>query len=356
MSLRDDVRTAQHTEAVARLKRELADSQGQVRGLTTELDKSRRRVQFYERVTEATEAVTIVPWTRVRHPRGLYHATPGLLLSDQHFDEVVDPAQVEGLNAYNREIAELRLKTCLDGTIRVAREFLSGITYDGFFLNLAGDNFSGTIHEEITQTNETPVAFISLLHWSTKLAEFCSSLAEEFGKLHVTGVAGNHGRMTRKPRSKFYAQDNLDWLLYHMLKRDLRTDPRITFTIPTSRDAETAIYNTLIRTTHGDEAKGGDGITGPQVPLAKLDLRKSRRIADTQRRQYDSLQVGHWHRYDPGERRLTNGSLKGIDEYSLGGEFGFEAPKQAFFLTTPEHGISLKAPIFCSAGRKAERW
>ena len=30
-------------------------------------------------------------------------------------------------------------------------------------------------------------------------------------------VAGNHGRTTRKPRSKFYAQYNLDWLAYKMI-------------------------------------------------------------------------------------------------------------------------------------------
>jgi hypothetical protein len=208
----------------------------------------------------------------------------------------------------------------------------------------------------LSQTNETPVSFVSVLHWSTILAGYLVGLADEFGKVHVTGVAGNHGRQTRKPRAKFYAQDNLDWLLYQILQRDVRSDSRITFTIPTSRDAETVIYNTLIRSTHGDEAKGGDGVTGPQVPLAKLDLRKSRRIAETHKRPYDSLQFGHWHHYDGGERRFGNGSLKGYDEYSIGSEFGYEPPKQAFSLITPEHGISLKAPIFCSAGRKAERW
>src|SRR5262245_40499135 len=37
-------------------------------------------------------------------------ATAVLQLSDLHLDEVVDPAQVGGLGAYNREIAEMRLR------------------------------------------------------------------------------------------------------------------------------------------------------------------------------------------------------------------------------------------------------
>lgn len=337
----------------ARLARDLLFARGEARELQAELAKAHQRITLLEHF-EKTAGVKVPPWTRTTKRTGPSHATPGLLLSDLHFDEVVYPAQVEGMNAYNREIATLRLETCFQHTVKLAREFLTGLKYDGFALQLGGDCFSGEIHEELSETNEDTL-FGSLLFWIEKLHAFIEGLAEEFGHVHVTGVAGNHGRMTRKPRAKFYARDNLDWFLYKLLSREFRGDTRITWNIPESRDAETLLYRTLIRMTHGDQAKGGSGISGKRAPLALLEHRKAKR-AMQMRQPFDVLMYGHFHEYDPGERMLGNGSLKGIDEYSLGGEFGAEEPKQAFFLVTPEHGISLKAPIYCSAGRKREQW
>jgi predicted phosphodiesterase len=338
----------------ARLERDLAVARERVKDLTDAVAKAQRRIALLEHFGKFAD-VEVPPWSRGKRRTGLYHATPCLLLSDLHFDEVVEPRQVEGLNAYNREIAVLRLKHCFERTVYFARDFLAGVKYDGFTLFLGGDIFSGDIHEELSETNEDTL-FGSLLFWIEKLAQMLAGLAAEFGRVHVVGVAGNHGRMTRKPRAKYYARDNLDWLLYMLLARELRDDSRFTWNIPESRDADTVIYQTRIRLTHGDEARGGSGISGKQTPLALLDHRKTRRITQARQEPYHVLLYGHWHEFDPGERRLGNGSLKGIDEYSLGGEFGFEAPKQAFFLLTPEHGVSLKAPIFCAAKRKAEHW
>jgi hypothetical protein len=76
------------------------------------------------------------------------------MLSDTHFDEVVNPDEMEGLNAYNREIAMMRLEKWTQNVIKMARHYLSGVNYDGVVLILGGDIFSGDIHEELALTNE----------------------------------------------------------------------------------------------------------------------------------------------------------------------------------------------------------
>jgi hypothetical protein len=51
----------------------------------------------------------------------------------------------------------------------------------------------------------------------------------------------------------------------------------------------------------------------------------------------------------------VNGSLKGYDEYAYVSNFGFETPRQAFWVTTPEHGPSFHTAIEVM-NRKAEGW
>jgi hypothetical protein len=55
--------------------------------------------------------------------------------------------------------------------------------------------------------------------------------------------------------------------------------------------------------------------------------------------------MGHWHQCLHLGRVIVNGSLVGYNEYAYQGNFPFEAPKQALWLTHPEHGITFSMPI-----------
>lgn len=70
---------------------------------------------------------------------------------------------------------------------------------------------------------------------------------------------------------------------------------------------------------------------------------------------YDHLVIGHWHRLSWLGNVICNGTSKGLDEYAAIEGFGFEVPQQAMWLTTPERGITMQAPVFV-ADRKAEGW
>ena len=60
---------------------------------------------------------------------------------------------------------------------------------------------------------------------------------------------------------------------------------------------------------------------------------------------YDVLVMGHFHQLIFDQAIIVNGSLKGYDDYAIGKHFGFQPPQQAFWLTDPDHGITLRAPI-----------
>jgi hypothetical protein len=354
VSLLDDARA----EDGRRPERQLEDLRRQLSSAKAERDEAEAA---YERAARELQLMLKLDgqksappaWTVKAPKAGKHHGTPWLLLSDLHLDEVVNPAEVGGVNAFNRKIAELRLRATFANAVTVTRDYWTGITYDGIVVPLAGDLYSGDIHEELSQTNEDTILG-SILHWTDHLAAGLLLLAEEFGKVHVPVVVGNHSRRTRKPRAKFRARDNFDWFTGHLLARMLAGDKRITFDVSDAADAFVQSYGQRVCITHGDQATGGSGIGGIWPPLMRLDARKRARQAAIAQ-PYDLLIMGHWHTLTWGPSFIVNGSLKGLDEYAAINNFGFEPPQQALWLMTPEHGRTWQAPVFCQ-DRKAEGW
>lgn len=320
--------------------------------VTSERDKIRTQLSVIEQL-EAHRVESAPMWLTPKSPAKGHRATLNLFLTDTHFDEEVDPAQIDGMNAYNREIAEQRLERFFLGAVKLARHYLAGVKYDGVCLMLGGDIFSGNIHEELSRTNADTL-FGSLLHWLPHLRAGIELLAREFEKVHVAGVPGNHGRMTRKPIAKSRAADNLDWLLYRLLERELAGDSRITWQVPTSADVLVKVHEVRYLLTHGDQFRGGSGIAGALSPMMIGHARKTRR-QQAAGKPYDYMVLGHWHttRFIPGI--IAGGTLKGPDEYSYLSNFEPERAQQSLWLTTPERGITFRAEIDVQ-DRKREKW
>lgn len=332
--------------------RTLANSLKKVAG---ERDRLTDKLGFVEQL----ETGDIVPpkWAQPRRKssKDQYRATATLMLSDTHWDEVVNPAEVDWFNAYNREIAEIRFKRIIESTCRITEEFFTGLQYDGAQLLLGGDMFSGIIHEELKETNETTI-LASMWHWAGHLAAAVERLASVYGNLQVACTYGNHGRQSRKPRMKCRATDNFEWLLYQMVAKEFKGSKNITWQIPEAADCLVKVYNYTTLLTHGDQFHGGSGIAGAVSPLLLGTHRKSRR---NQRlgHPYDLMAIGHFHQFMslPGKGLLVNGAAKGYDEYAFISNFEPELAQQAFWLTTPEHGVTFSAPILCQK-REEEGW
>lgn len=341
----------QHERIASQLRRQLADARADRDHWADRVERAERELKTMLRLDRSRQSPPA--WTTRQPKTGTHHGTPWLLLSDLHLDEVVNPREIGNVNAYSRAIAELRLRATFDNCVEICQHYWSGIAFDGIVCVLAGDLFSGDIHDELVQTNEDTMLG-SVLHWCDHLAAGLSMLADTFGKVHVPVVVGNHGRRSRKPRAKFRARDNFDWFIGHLLARQLGHDKRITFQIPESADAMVSSYGWRVCVTHGDQARGGGGIGGIYSPIMRLDARKRQRAHAVQS-PYDLLVMGHWHSLIFGPQWIVNGSLKGYDEYAAVENFGFEPPQQALWLMTPEHGKTWTAPIL-PANRELEQW
>lgn len=277
-----------------------------------------------------------------------------LQLSDTHFDEIVLPEQVSYINAYNREIAESRLKRWVEKSVVLARDYVAGIEIEGCAVLATGDILSGDIHAELKESNESTL-YESAHHWIGQLSGAIDTLATEFGKVHIAAVVGNHGRNSHKPVYKNRAQSNIEWLMWRVIAREFRDNPNVTFDISDAIDLIVPLYGTRYLITHGDEFKGGSGIQGARAPLALGHHRTTVRQMATES-PMDFMVVGHFHQYQPPSQGLVmGGSLKGYDEYAFGKRLRPEPAQQAFWITSPEHGPTISAPVLVQ-DRKAEGW
>ena len=275
------------------------------------------------------------------------------VLADTHFDEVVNPSEIGYVNAYNREIAQLRLREFFSNTVKLGSKFFSGITVEGITLVMAGDIVAGEIHEELAQTNASAI-LDTCLFWSEEIAAGIEQLLAFYGKAFVPCVVGNHGRLSRKPRHKGRVRDNFDYLIYSLVARHFKDDERVTFLIPDTSDAHFKIYDTAYCLTHGDQFRGGTGIAGALSPLLLGDARKRKRSTATNK-SYDYLVLGHWHQSLDAMGIICCNTLKGMDEYAMNNNFAFSEPSQSFWLTDADKGRTIRAPIHVrSAAERGE--
>ena len=286
----------------------------------------------------------------VRPPKWLSKASPGkttgvptLFLSDIHYDEVVLANQINHVNAYNRTIANARLKRLFHKTVDLLIHHMARPNYDYFVLNLGGDTLSGLIHEELRETNEAPVSQ-SLLALMDQLVAGIDLLLAHFPRMKINCVVGNHGRWDKKPRIKNHVYENYEWILYQFLAKYYKDNHDVVFDIADGSDLPYSIYTTRFLLTHGNQFKGGSGIAGALSPLMLGDARKRKRaIAINQ--PFDFLLMGHWHTLWMAKGIIVNGSVKGADEFSFEQNFDFELPQQWMFITHEKFGITARWPI-----------
>ena len=272
--------------------------------------------------------------------------TPTLFLSDWHWAEVVDPSEISGKNQYNLDIANQRAQLCFDRFIEFYHKHVSLPKYPGCVIALGGDMVSGTIHDELKETNEIDI-MPTVMDLSEVLIAGIKKLLLHFPKIAAFCVTGNHGRYTQNKRFKRRAYTSFDWLLYCMVEKYFQHDERVKFVVQTGPDDMYKIHNTTYLLSHGDMlGRGGDGIIGMLGPVTRGDHRRRTRqmgLGDP----YDVLICGHWHQLAMLRSRIVNGSLKGYDEFAYTLGFQPEPPMQASWLTHPKHGITMQIPIFC---------
>lgn len=315
-------------------------------------------------VYEIKEAPMVIPnWVaELKAPKS--SGVPCTIWSDFHWGQTIDSAQNGGMNHFNRAIAKKRLQTLVSNTLDLCLNHMTHPKYPGIVICLGGDIISGNIHEELRETNEGPV-MVSVMEAQSHLAHALEIMADNFGRVFVPCVVGNHGRNNfGRSRMKNRVFESYEWGIYQNLRQHFAKDKRFTFFIPDEPDAFFNIYGHRFMLTHGDAlgTKGGDGMIGALGPIARGNIK----IGQAERhigRDFDTLVIGHWHSLQPAGAMLpviVNGCLCGSDEYArLQLRVPYSRPQQALWFVHPKYGITAQWAVFLEGKKKfaaAEEW
>ena len=150
MSLRDrlvEVEGSARAEssAIRALKAELLQ-------VSKERDEAQAIASLFE---QARRGKIDVPYWQIKSASAKGHrAIVMAQMTDWHLDEVVRPEEIEYLNAYNADIAHIRIKKWTERVVTLPREYVNGVTIDGLVIPATGDLFTGEIHAELKESNE----------------------------------------------------------------------------------------------------------------------------------------------------------------------------------------------------------
>jgi hypothetical protein len=322
--------------------------------LRRQLAETRKENLSTEEVRKAIYGLAAVPpsvptWTRDKTPTGS-PGTPVLMLSDWHWGERINPVEIGGVNSFNRVIAKQRVETLVNKSLDLMKHHMVNPDYPGLILPLGGDMITGDIHLELEITNDGTTQQ-ALLEVQDQLAGVIECMAQNFGRVFVPCVVGNHGRSTMKPRAKGRVFTSFEWNLYCQLERHFRNDKRIQFHVASEPDVPFNVYSHRFLLTHGDAlgVKGGDGIIGLLGPVARGTIKVGRQKAVIGQ-DFDTLIMGHWHTYVPRSDAaavIVNGALKGYDEFAHTFlRAPYSRPSQALWFVHPKHGITAQWPVY----------
>lgn len=280
-------------------------------------------------------------------------ATAVMQLSDLHLDEVVDPREIGGLNAYSREIAEMRLRRWADKAVEMGDRHRHA--WEGAVVLWSGDMVSGAIHDELRETNADHLPG-TMVHWAPRLAAALRQVADFYGQVYVPGVVGNHGRLTEKMTAKGRARNSWDYLLLSMVAAHLSGDERIRIEAAPGSYLMVPVYGRNIWQSHGDEAKGGTGWAGIWSPLGTIHKRAVE-LAAAHNQRIAYVAVGHFHTTVLAHARglACNGSMKGFCNYASALRLRPEPAMQSWWCETAEHGTTIAGSLFLE-DRKREGW
>lgn len=279
-------------------------------------------------------------------------ATAVALASDWHVEETVDPATVNGLNAYDLSIAQRRARRFFDGTSALLDGHSSSgrVRIRNLVLWLGGDLITGTIHDELLESNGlSPLLAVRFAR--QLISEGMRMLLREHPELERIDVLcshGNHGRTTHKPRISTGAANSYEHHLYLALADDFRAEERARFRVATGELLYAQLYDRTFRFTHGDAISYGGGVGGITIPIAKAIASWDRSI------RADVTCMGHWHQLLFGGNFVVNGSLIGPSAYTVRIKAAMEQGRQAFFLVDSRRGVCQQTSIWTTPADAAE--
>lgn len=302
-------------------------------------------LEAFTKLGQTTKCKPWKPGPRAKHGQ----ATAMLLLSDLHVEETVLSENINGLNEYNLDIADLSLRTTFEKFLLLLDDARHLANIRKAVIWLGGDIINGYIHEEAKETNG--LAPIPATFWAAeRIEKGLRMIAEqgEFDQITVLTSVGNHGRTTVKPRNATSTKNSFEQAMYVSLCGRTRDIKQLRWQIGEAYHNYLDVEGFLCRFHHGDKIKYRGGVGGLTIPANKsIDKwNKSFRAA------YDFF--GHLHTYLVHHHIFSNGSMVGYNAYAceeLKAEF--QPPMQGFSVIDTDNGMTRAQQIFC---RKVKRY
>jgi len=305
------------------------------------LEVSERECESLRKRSEALDSLASDgPVDRWLHPKRKKHgdATAIICLSDLHVEKSVRKERTCGLNEYTLEIAEKRLKSVFDRAILLVEDARNLVSINSIVIWIGGDVIESHLRDENLSDNH--LYPMEACRWACdRLESGIRQVAEctNAANILVATNHGNHGRSWKKMPAGPAAETSYEYNMYLELRR--RFDNRFSWQISESYFNFAQVYDYVVRFHHGDRIKYGGGINGIGVPAYRFIAN-----ANTKKRAYLDI-FGHFHSFAWPGPYVCNGSLVGVDEYSLA--FGGDSvPRQAFVVIDKNRGTTRALPIF----------
>lgn len=180
------------------------------------------------------------------------------------------------------------------------------------------------------------------------LGKFFTTALENFKRVHVVGIIGNHGAVGGKMRKQHDPETNMDRLLYKIMDHMFEKEDRITFNIPDGAGERNwyAIdnvgnYSSLL--IHGDQLPSPTSYHGY---FKKIMGWKDGAIPE----HFDDVFMGHYHqqfKMTIGTTTLRiSGSPESHNTYAQEYFSSMSRPSQHLMYVHPEHGITSEYSIW----------
>ena len=183
------------------------------------------------------------------------------------------------------------------------------------------------------------------------LSKFFSTALENFDKVNVTAVIGNHGSVGGKNRKMYDPESNMDRLLYKILSLIFASNERIQFNIPDGRGErhwyavdKIGNYSTLL--IHGD-----------QLPSPTSVAAYSRKVLGWKDgaipEEFQDVFMGHYHQRSMmtiGSTVLRiSGSPESYNTYAQEYFNSMSRPCQQLLFVHPENGVTSEYSVWLDA-------
>ena len=263
----------------------------------------------------------------------------GLIISDCQVGQVVDPEETGGLGEYNIQVFKRRAKYLTKSVRKITSIHKRAYNLPVLHVFVLGDIVENEVifrgQKDYIDADVVSQLFVAADELSMMLLE----LAQDYERVEVYCVGGNHGRTGKKGEGRTWV--NWDYIAYQFMAEKLKNQERIRFHIPKSWFMLVGIFDWHFLLMHGDDIKSWNAI--PYYGFDRADARWTK-LLQARGQKFDYFLIGHHHNQaqidSPVGEKIVNGCWPGGSQYSLKSLNTANRPSQLFFGIHPRHGIT----------------